>query len=702
MKRTGVIYTKQMEGAPTYVTYYAKHDLESTADVTLENVVQVVGEESPIHYRKIENFVLYGIDSASLNTEIGEFGFDVVLDSEAVVIPNTVYPRPDDYFSINYDGNVHLFKIVEVQQDKLHGHVFYKVSFKLSRDQIDLIEKQVKAAYETVYDNIGTENRVIVSKQSGRLLEYIQALRKELVSKFIKLFYSQRYDLVSCRHNNALVWNSHLAKFLVEEKLLEVKRQYLQSVYVYDIFDNNFMGSFDEFYKDTVYRALQYLDPRSFKSENFYLSKIVNHPKVSFFEYDFDFCNANYSIKPISRTVGEVPSGAVDGLNLSFVLRSEPMPESEEVFVAGRSLDRNSDYVVNGSELVFVSPPPEAPFVSYTPASLSSLARLFPRVVGEGMGGLKDGLNRVFSINRTPAPGTEEVFLGGKLMLPKYNYSIVGNAVEFSIPDTPQPGQSLKVNYVPAGEEYMGLKRIVRDVPAGTQNGGNRIFKLSYEAVSGMAEPFLGGEFLAPDKYTLEGSLLTLKDTTAAPDVSIAGSEFPLVVSYMPQCPGSIVVPHQNRFVQAVYEGSVLDDSEFFYENLVLLYLNKKLIFREHLLKRIEEHGYGISVKDFLMIPCVLFILKRYESKLLELDIQNTYFYDGGPFEFVDKETATKDSPTDYSVSSDMVSGSEQVYVNGEIRIPGSKADYMVVAPRTIKFNSALQAGDSVAVSYFK
>lgn len=326
LKQSTDIYSKWLEGTPTFVTYYNKHQLASTADVGLENVIEVVGVESPIQYSKIKDFPIYGLENIDITSENDEYyGMMSSADSTGIIIPNTIVPYTDDFFSISYvkdsqTGTPKLFKIIEVQVDKLQsGQQFYRIQFDLARDPLELIEEQIEENYETLYDHIGTDEKVVVKSSDYRILQFIEEIKDSLITFYERNYLHKTFNIFFYRYNNYNLYNEYIVKFIKENSLLTRKNTYLKAIYVHDIFGDD--GTFDEFYENSLYYALQYgikdKDYLSNLKENFSPVTIHNNSMPFFNHYekfykcDYVFTN-DFIISPFNN---ELIVKILDGTN---------------------------------------------------------------------------------------------------------------------------------------------------------------------------------------------------------------------------------------------------------------------------------------------------------------------------------------------------------------------------------------------------
>jgi hypothetical protein len=60
------------------------------------------------------------------------------------------------------------------------------------------------------------------------------------------------------------------------------------------------------------------------------------------------------------------------------------------------------------------------------------------------------------------------------------------------------------------------------------------------------------------------------------------------------------------------------DKNEYFLENLIIRYFNKTLNIDESLINDINSMIFHATIKEFLLIPCLIFILKQKNNELLQ------------------------------------------------------------------------------------
>jgi hypothetical protein len=291
--RSSSEYTRFLESTPTFVTYYHRDKFGSTYDRGLENVEKDIGKDSPNKFNRIEKFPLYGIDGLSLNLSREDFGMDTQYDGDATIIPNTVNPYPDDFFTIDYIGAIYLFKITNVVNDAIKSKPFFKVNFEFTRklDDVRDIEEQISNEYMLIFNNIGTDNQPVIKKDDFIVLDYIDQLYEKLYKVFIRNFFNAKLNVVSFEANGYKLYNRHLNKFIMESNLLKKEYEYMDSIYLVDAMQED--ATFWEMYRSTIYNAVQKQDIKELVGE-FVFPMPINDIHTPFAQYSSKYYTVNF------------------------------------------------------------------------------------------------------------------------------------------------------------------------------------------------------------------------------------------------------------------------------------------------------------------------------------------------------------------------------------------------------------------------
>lgn len=189
-------YSRFLEGIPTFVTYYAINSIESTLDEGFKDTEQQIGDESSIRYNKIEKFPLWGIENLNLSIIEEEYGNDIELNGEATILPDTIIPLPDDYFIIDYLSNQYLFRVTNIDADTIKSNHYFRIQFEFKKLNDGSIDKQVKDVFISIFENLGTDYKVIISLDANEKLKVVEQQEKLFREMYIDLFYSRKLNTV--------------------------------------------------------------------------------------------------------------------------------------------------------------------------------------------------------------------------------------------------------------------------------------------------------------------------------------------------------------------------------------------------------------------------------------------------------------------------------------------------------------------------
>ena len=249
--RQSSMYSIFLESKPTFTTYYHVNKIRSRTDKGLKMPEKLNGALSPIRYNKLIGFPLYGIEQIQLQLEEEDEGLTSDYSGEALILPNTIHPTPDDYFIINYLEKKYMFRITNYAYDTIKSNNYYKIEYTIQSVDIDFfndIERQVVKTYYTQFENIGTDDKVFLTEEAKLDSDKISALYDAVAQDYLDMFYRPMSDpyntLLFTRESTS--WNSD-----------------------YDyIFDQNlvaFCNKHQLFYKENSTDSLQlYEEPRKY------------------------------------------------------------------------------------------------------------------------------------------------------------------------------------------------------------------------------------------------------------------------------------------------------------------------------------------------------------------------------------------------------------------------------------------------------
>ena len=257
-------YLKYFEGSPTYIIYYRQNNNASEKDTGLETVNSFIGTDSPKKYDKISDVQVWGVDALDVSNELMERGLSTSVSGEILFLPNTVIPYAGDYFVFDYEGlERHLFRINDVQFDKLTSQKYYRCSYSLTVMTTDEIEKNINGEYEVQSGNNNlqqTNGDNIVPVGESLKIEETKKLVDAIIDRYTKLFYNDDMDtfIYQSRDGNSY-WCPYLQHFVHDHKVLNRYYQdILTEIYVMDIneVDNPNVYN-EEVYRRSIFRNIE-------------------------------------------------------------------------------------------------------------------------------------------------------------------------------------------------------------------------------------------------------------------------------------------------------------------------------------------------------------------------------------------------------------------------------------------------------------
>ena len=198
-------YSKFLDKNPIFVTYYHICNALTRTDTGTGGIEDEIGPKSPIKYNKILQFPMYNIPEIKPDIVWDETGYDIDLDlSDIVILPNTIKPTPGDYFLLDFPGiKQYLFRVNNFRYNTIQSNDFYTIDCDIKDIGIDLEDKRLKTnivdEYQTVFDNIGTQDRCFVKSSDISYLNSIVDLYYKLRDYYKAAFYKHDLNTFTCQ-----------------------------------------------------------------------------------------------------------------------------------------------------------------------------------------------------------------------------------------------------------------------------------------------------------------------------------------------------------------------------------------------------------------------------------------------------------------------------------------------------------------------
>lgn len=239
IKNSTVDYSKFLNSAPTFVLYYSKNSFETTYDNTFEAVNEVVGAESPVKFNKIKDFPLYSIQNSSFGTDITDFGISTDVSSSAIILPNTIKPEVDDFFTLFYDGNVRLYRVSNIEVDSYRSTTYYKITFYLSSSSINDIDLQTEKTLHVDYENIGKSKNPFTEENKYDIYQDLKKIFDGLLENFLYNYYDDKSHSLVNKYFSTIyttdlfVMDTNVNYFINENKLNSFFNKFREFNYIH-------------------------------------------------------------------------------------------------------------------------------------------------------------------------------------------------------------------------------------------------------------------------------------------------------------------------------------------------------------------------------------------------------------------------------------------------------------------------------------
>lgn len=270
-------YYKFTDKKPTIVTYYNINKAKSTLDESLKIEYSRLGDQSPLRFNKINNFFIYGVEKIMTELELGDFGLEgSAIEGDALILPNTIEPLPNDYFVINHIKDTLLFKVTSVTMDTIENdNNFWKITYKLDRPSSDDIEDQIIETYEMILDNVGTQMKSIVKQTDCNFIGNLDNILLRIKEYYNGLFYNDRVQTYSFNYKGKNFYDPYMIEFMIRHKLFTSDDDYLYINHMTSL-DKTFVLEYDK----TIFRLLEIPDvnkkqPR-YTSQANYIDEIMS------------------------------------------------------------------------------------------------------------------------------------------------------------------------------------------------------------------------------------------------------------------------------------------------------------------------------------------------------------------------------------------------------------------------------------------
>lgn len=227
-------YSKFLDKNPMFVTWLHINSAQSRSDVGTGGVDSDVGPHSPVRFNQINNLPTFNIPELKPNTDYGENGFDVEMEiSDAVLLPSTIIPTVGDYFILKIPDSIEIaFRVNTFEYNTIQSNDFYTYSADLKYTGHDLINKfknQIVEEYETIFENIGTDDKCFILKNDVEKIQNIGKIFNDMRDAYYTNFFDPETGTFSCKNNSVPRDGSWLYDRFVERFIMNTQIYYTEN-----------------------------------------------------------------------------------------------------------------------------------------------------------------------------------------------------------------------------------------------------------------------------------------------------------------------------------------------------------------------------------------------------------------------------------------------------------------------------------------
>lgn len=360
----------QGQGTPVLVTYYNLNDNVSTTDTGTYTVDDVLGEDSPLRYNKIENFPVYGLKEIILEIEQGEGDvLDTNFDTELIILPNSIKPTEFDFFVYTFkNGRNITFRVNNLQLGTIRNNDYYKISVHLkdidSQDTMNDLNSQTVQTFKTNLDTIGTNDKCLIENTTFDKMDRIKKIINHITGQYVDMFYSKRFNSVILQgglEGEFILYDPFLTQFLINTSVLDNDRDYIVLV--------NFDGRNDirRDYNSTLFRSIETknisnladlrMSPIGFRNVDtnpFSYNGIGNVFTIEIYNNDVEYAGNDYMNYDFIRKIKNIdPEEPVEISDIENIIFKYLTSDNDIAIINDDDLNTLSNYIFDYSDYSF-------------------------------------------------------------------------------------------------------------------------------------------------------------------------------------------------------------------------------------------------------------------------------------------------------------------------------------------------------------
>ena len=235
---------------PIVVTFYNPNQLMSTANAGTQDVMSLVGPDSPVRYEKINSLITYGFkESVKQKSKDDKKGF--TMDNVNVThLPAGLFePYEDALLKCNVDNEENIYRVTSVQQMMDVDKPMYRLEMdrfiNKADPKYDYLEKQVVRNMKYIHEHFSTNNNPILDMDKYNDIVDILNVVDRLQVVYIRTFYNKNLNTFICDTGDYNYYSAFLTEFIMNSNCLYYRKMRTQMYLTHEtLIDNKFLLEF--------------------------------------------------------------------------------------------------------------------------------------------------------------------------------------------------------------------------------------------------------------------------------------------------------------------------------------------------------------------------------------------------------------------------------------------------------------------------
>jgi len=211
---------------PVPSIYYSINNL-STVEIGTRDIMSYVADDSPVRYNKIHDLPLFSVNAIEATITYDETtGTYTEYTDQCQVLNQTILPVPGDAIIFPTLSMEIIFIVSNVGIRAIKGEDHYIVEYSVvTSSRAKNIENQVTDVFETIYRNIGTEDKAIIRREDYNLLEQCVDSYGKLLERYLEENYDEDIGYLRTPENlcpaiQGMGTCKYLIKFLMDNRVI--------------------------------------------------------------------------------------------------------------------------------------------------------------------------------------------------------------------------------------------------------------------------------------------------------------------------------------------------------------------------------------------------------------------------------------------------------------------------------------------------